>query len=105
MEQFTVYENPNSDSKSSIPYLLNVQNDLLNNLNTRVVVPMCYSSSMNNKQLEYVSPVFKIKGRNCIMLTPQLAGIPIANLGQPVVNLTEFRSDIIAALDFLIIGF
>ncbi len=105
MKQFTVYENPNSISNSAIPFLLDVQNDLLNDLTTRVVVPMCYASSMNNKHLSNVTPVFEIEGKNCIMLTPQLAGIPDIELGPVVTNLAEHRPEIIAALDFLITGF
>lgn len=105
MEQFTVYKNPNPDSNNSFPYLLNVQNDLLKDINTRVVVPMCYASSIGNKKISNISPLFKINGRNCVMLTPQLAGISVADLGKPISNLSEFRSEIIAALDFLITGF
>ena len=35
MAQFDVYENPNPASQKSIPYLLDVQTDLLDNLATR----------------------------------------------------------------------
>ena len=105
MSQFTVYKNPNPDSKDSYPYLLDVQNNLLNSLNTQVVVPMCYLSSINKRHLTNVSPIFKIKGRNCVMLTPQLAAIPQTDLGSSVTDLSENRSEIIAALDFLITGF
>ena len=105
MSQFTVYKNPNPESKDSYPYLLDIQNNLLDNLNTRVVVPMCYSNSINKKHLSNLSPVFKIKGRNCVMLTPQLAAISISELGSPVADLTEYRTEIISALDFLITGF
>ena len=82
-----------------------LSNKLLNNLNTRVVVPMCYLSSISKKHLTNVSPVFKIKGRNCVMLTPQLAAIPLSDLGSSETDLSENRSEIIAALDFLITGF
>ena len=105
MSQFTVYTNPNPNSKSSYPYLLNVQNDLLNNLNTRVIVPMCFASAINKKQISNISPVFNIEGRNCVMLTPQLAAIPMSDIGSAIADLSEFRYEILSALDFLITGF
>ncbi|MBT4288718.1 MAG: CcdB family protein [Deltaproteobacteria bacterium] len=105
MSQFTVYKNPNPDSKSSYPYLLCVQNDLLSNLNTRVIVPLCFASAINKKQISNVSPIFNIRGRNCVMLTPQLAAIPLSDIGSTVANLSEFRYEILSALDFLITGF
>lgn len=105
MSQFTVYNNPNPDSKDSYPYLLDVQNELLGKLNTRVVIPICYLSSINKQHMSKVSPIFNIRGRDCALLTPQLAAISISEIGDPVVDLSEFRSLIISAIDFLITGF
>ena len=41
MAQFDVYRNPNPATRARIPYLLDVQSDLLEPLATRVVVPLC----------------------------------------------------------------
>ena len=105
MAQFTVYENINEDTKNAIPYLLDVQNDLLSDLNTRVVIPMCLSKALGNKPISNLSPVFKIDGSEYILLTPQLAGIPLQELGSAVRDLSEFRDQFINALDFLFTGF
>jgi toxin CcdB len=40
MAQFTVHQNKNPHTRSSIPFLLDIQNDLLRDLETRVVVPL-----------------------------------------------------------------
>jgi toxin CcdB len=40
MAQFDVYENLNERTKNSIPFLLDIQNDVLKNLFTRVVIPL-----------------------------------------------------------------
>ncbi|CAA6816935.1 MAG: Unknown protein [uncultured Thiotrichaceae bacterium] len=40
MAQFDVYRNNNPASQEHIPYLLDVQSDLLDVLNTRVIVPL-----------------------------------------------------------------
>ena len=40
MTQFTVYRNKNPRSRATFPYLLDVQSDLLDGLQTRVVIPL-----------------------------------------------------------------
>ncbi|MBU2575916.1 CcdB family protein [Patescibacteria group bacterium] len=105
MAQFTVYKNINEATKDSVPYLVDVQNDILADLNTRVVIPMCSTSAFGNKPISNLSPSFEINGSSYILLTPQLAGIAISELGSPVCDLSEFRLQFINALDFLFTGF
>lgn len=105
MPQFTVYENINEQSKETYPFLLDVQNNLLEGLNTRVVIPMCASSLIGKISISNLSPKFEIKGISYTILTPQLAGVSISDLGPSICNLSEFRFEIIKALDFLFTGF
>jgi toxin CcdB len=104
MAQFDVYANPNPETKRSIPYLLDVQTDLLNDLTTRVVVPL-YSASSMNKTATHLNPRFSIKRTTVTMSTAELAGVTVTSLGEKVCSLKEHRNEIIAALDFLITGF
>jgi toxin CcdB len=104
MAQFDVYENQNPETKESIPYLLDVQSDLLDNLTTRVVVPLITITAMG-KAAQYLNPQFKIKRTTVIMSTAELAGVNQHALGERVCSLKEHRTDIIAALDFLFTGF
>lgn len=46
MAQFDVYINPNTATRKVIPYLLDVQADLLDTLTTRVVVPLIKAEEM-----------------------------------------------------------
>ena len=55
MTQFTVYENINEYTKDVVPYLVDVQTELLNNLSTRVVIPMCPLSAIG-KPISNLSP-------------------------------------------------
>lgn len=105
MAQFTVYRNRNPRSKADVPYLLDVQSDLLSQLGTRVVIPLFEKKSLGIKPLTKLAPEFEVDGKKCVLLTPQLAGIPIKELGEPVGDLARHRSDIIAALDLLMTGF
>jgi toxin CcdB len=104
MAQFDVYENPNPATLQSIPYLLDVQADLLDNLNTRVVVPLIAASAMG-KAAKHLNPQFKIKRTSVVMSTAELAGVNLHVLGEKVCSLKGQRNEIIAALDFLFTGF
>jgi toxin CcdB len=104
MAQFDVYTNPNPETKKTIPFLLDVQTDLLNSLATRVVVPLISASAMV-KAAKHLNPHFSIKRTTVIMSTAELAGVTLNSLGEKVGSLKEHQNEIIAALDFLITGF
>lgn len=101
MAQFDVYTNTNEKTNREIPYLLDIQNDILKNLNTRVVVPLV----LNQQEITHLTPTFLINDIEVLMLTSQLAGVSTGVLGEKVVNLEEKRSEILGALDFMISGF
>lgn len=104
MAQFDVYRNANPASRARIPYLLDIQSDLLDPLATRVVVPLCKREVLRGKLAERLNPVLEIRGRKVAMLTPELAGVPRRMLGERIGNLSDERQSIIAALDLLITG-
>jgi len=104
MAQFDVYVNPNPERNQTIPYLLDVQVDLLDNLATRVVVPLITVSAMG-KAAKHLNPQFKIKRTSVVMSTAELAGVNLHVLGERVCSLKEQRNEIIAALDLLFTGF
>lgn len=104
MAQFDVYTNPNPASKRAIPYLLDVQADLLNNLTTRVVIPL-YSAAAMSKGAKHLNPQFSIKRTTVVMSTAEMAGVTLNRLGGKVCSLKEHRNEIIAALDFMFTGF
>lgn len=104
MPQFTVYRNPNTETKATYPLLLDVQSDLTADLNTRVVLPLCPASAMKGKLIKTLTSVFEIDGKKYAMLTPQLAGIAKKQVGTKVADLAQYRDEIVAALDLLITG-
>ena len=104
MAQFSVHRNKNPRTRTGIPFLLNVQSDLLEHLDTRVVVPLAKARSFGGPPSEALKPVFDIGGERCILLTPMLAGISKRDLGAEAGSLRDERFAIIAALDVLISG-
>jgi len=104
MPQFTVHRNPNPGSKAAYPLLLDIQSDLMADLGTRVVVPLCRASAMKGRSIGTLTPVLAIEGKPYVMLTPQLAGVSRKQIGAAVADLRAHRDEIIAALDLLITG-
>lgn len=104
MAQFDVFENPNPETSQAIPYLLEIQADLLDALVTRVVVPLVAASAMG-KAIKHLNPEFTIRNAAVFMSTAELAGVPIQSMGEKIGSLKDQRHEIIAALDFLFTGF
>jgi toxin CcdB len=104
MAQFDVYANPHPETKQAIPYLLDVQSDLLSSLTTRVIVPLVSASAMA-RAAKHLNPHFSIHRTRVFMSTAELAGVRVSSLGDKVCSLKAHRNEIIAALDFLITGF
>ena len=103
MAQFDVHINPNAATRKAIPYLLDVQADLLDTLATRVVVPLVLEEKMG-LAAKRLNPQFKVKGATVVMSTAELAGVPNRSLGDKVASLKNKRDEIIAALDLLVTG-
>ena len=101
MAQFSVYLNGDSKSNKEYPYLLDVQNDILASLHTRVVVPL----SLTMKPIKHLNPVFEIEGRSVVMSTAQMASIDRTMLSKEVANLAHLRREINDAIDFMVVGF
>jgi toxin CcdB len=104
MAQFDVFDNPNEETNQTVPYLLDIQADLLDGLSTRVVVPLIAASAMG-KAIEHLNPQFTIGNIAVVMSTAELAGIPLRSMGEKVSSLKDQRQEIISALDFLFTGF
>ena len=103
MAQFDIHRNISPDSREWAPYLLDVQNDLLDPLATRVVVPLIKTEEMA-KPAKRLNPRFTVGNTVVLMSTAELAGVPVRTLGEKVASLGERRDEIMAALDMLFTG-
>jgi len=102
--QFDVFRNPNPDSNRYAPYLLDLQSDLLDPLNTRVVAPLLAATTAGSPAA-ILNPVFEIEGQRCFLSIAELAGVPRQAIGEKVTSLAGEREAILAALDLLFTGF
>ncbi|MDO8409482.1 MAG: CcdB family protein [Phenylobacterium sp.] len=70
--------------------VVDVQSDLLNPTNTRVVVPLIPAGDIQGAQPGRLTPVFEVEGQAVMLLPLQMAAIPLREMGrQPVRLLTE----------------
>lgn len=105
MASLIVYANPDLKTHKSIPFLLDIQNDLLSPLETRVVVPLYLESVASLHPITRLTPVVSFQEKTLVAMIPELAGVSKRHLGPPVGELASLRSEMIAALDLLFTGF
>ena len=84
--------------------LLDVQADLLDHLNTRVVVPLLAKAHAPVPAAR-LNPEFVLQGEVYVMATQFLAAVPIGELGARVGGLQDSFAEITAALDMVFQGF
>jgi toxin CcdB len=102
MPQFDVYANPGRNA-DLIPFLLDVQSDMLDPLDTRLVAPLV--DATRAKAMSRLNPEFIIEGRRLFLSTQEMSGYPRRALGEPLFNLSRRRDEILVAIDFLMHGF
>lgn len=98
------YVHRNKSSSPTVPYLLDVQADLLSDLRTRVVVPLVPLTQFGTP-MKRLNPIFEIDGIDTVMATTDLAGVDVSVVGEFVASLEHERYTIVQALDFLFQGF
>jgi len=104
MSQFTVYKNKNPKTKKTFPYLLDIQSDLLEELRTTVVIPLGKYSIVKAQVMSKLCPIVEIEGSRYAALTQQLAGIDRNLLGAEVTSISNYRTEFINAIDFIVSG-
>lgn len=104
MAQFDVYENPSKATRKAYPYILELQNNVISEITTRIVVPLADYKVMKNEEFKRLTPKVSYDGKDLLILIPQIASVSTNALKKPVGSLSHLRDEIIAALDFAITG-
>ncbi len=100
MARFDVYAHPDAELRKFTPYLLDVQNSYIDNLATRVVLPLRAASAFSLAMRD-LNPAFQVKGKDVVLDTAAIAAFPASGLSKPVANLAAGSAEIVAALDTL----
>jgi toxin CcdB len=100
--QFDVFRNPDRETAGDHPYLVVLQSDAIDQIDTRVVAPLVSVRSM--KFFEKLLPRVSVTGRQFVIAIPDMAAIPTSQVGVAIANLESDRERIIAALDLVFTG-
>ena len=100
MARFDVYANPDADERRHVPYMLDVQNDYLHGLDTRVVIPL-WSASALPLRAKGLNAELEVAGKTVVMDTASIGAVPAGELRRPVANLAHQQLAIQDALDSL----
>ena len=105
MARFDVYANPGTHARTT-PYLLDVQSNLLDAADSRMVIPLRSLEHFAKVPLpSALAPVFTIEGREVLLETLKMGAVPVRILKSPVASLTAEEARVTAALDFLFNGY
>ncbi|CND13409.1 cytotoxic protein [Yersinia intermedia] len=94
-----------SQEQTNIPYFIDIQTDFLNHLSTRLVIPLARKQPTNS-QVKVLSPVLTIDHVDYVIMTSLLTTTDVKNLSsdKPMMDARHLRDELIAAIDFLILG-
>lgn len=104
MDQFDLYVNTDKDTGKTYPYFVDIQNSLLDSLNSRVVIPLTHINKPGSTYPEHLCPTVKIKNKKYALLTHQLTSVSIKFLKKKEGSLASNRDAIVAAIDLLVTG-
>ena len=104
MAQFDVYRNPSSKTNKAYPFLVDVQNSVIDQLATRLVVPLTKNKTRNSLYMKNLTPEIEFEGETYLFLAQQLSSIPEDVLQDCIGSLAQSRELLIGAIDFAING-
>jgi len=102
--QWSVYPNPSARSREQVPYLVDVQSDMLSALRTRLVVPLTRVGLDLPNPPRRLAPQFTIAGERLALAPQATAGLDARLLRQPVASLAAHAGEIRDALAAVISG-
>ncbi|MEP0707594.1 MAG: CcdB family protein [Parvibaculum sp.] len=104
MAALDIHTNPEPRTRATLPYVIEIQADLLSGLNTRMVAPLAPVRNFQGA-VPRLNPTIEVAGEPHVLLIQQMAALPRRLLAAtPVANAEAQRYDIIAAVDFLVTG-
>ena len=104
MAQFDVFRNPSSKTNKAYPFLVDVQNSVIDQLATRLVVPLTKNKTKNSLYMKNLTPEIEFEGETYLFLAQQLSSILEDVLKDCIGSLEQSRELLIDAIDFAITG-
>ena len=103
MKQFDVFENPIARARRVYPFVAVLQSDLAETGRDRIVAPLVPRARLSDTAGR-LTPHVKVAGVDHALLVPGMTAIAVADLHDVREELSSYRNNIIAALDYLFLG-
>jgi toxin CcdB len=100
MARYDLFANPVPAERRRTPYLLDVQNDFIDGLASRVVIPLRTVAAFGPRARD-LNPLLEVQGTEFVLDTAALGAILTSELRQPVANLKPQQPAIQVAMDAL----
>jgi len=100
MARFDVYANPETAERKHTPFFVDVQNDYIDHLATRVVIPLRRELAFGPRPRD-LNPLLKVGNESVVLDTAAIGAVPASELRKAVAELREYRPLIQEALDAL----
>jgi toxin CcdB len=84
--------------------VVDIQSGLLDELKTRVVIPLLHRDQAPNKLIGTLNPCLRIDGREFVLMSQMIASMPVAELARPAGTAIGYRDEIVRAIDTIISG-
>jgi toxin CcdB len=104
MARFDVFANPVAAERKHTPYLVDVQNDFISDLQSRVVVPLRRELAFGPRTRD-LNPVLQVNDVAMVLDTAALGAVPASELRKALGNVHAERGLIQEALDALFGGY
>ena len=101
--QFDIVRNPEGDDAAHRPYLIILQSDLISGLRSTIVVPLVVRREIVGAKR--LNPLVVVNGEELWLAMHELFAIDRRMLGKPVASLDAEHDSIMAAIDFLFLGY
>jgi toxin CcdB len=98
--RYDLYANPSVRERPHTPFLLDVQNDFIDAIASRVVIPVRDAASFGPRA-RLLNPLVEINGEAYVLDSAALGAIARSELRQPVGNLRAQQPLVAEALDAL----
>ncbi len=101
MAQFDLYRNPGSRTSKQAPYLVEIQGRFVESLTTCVVIPLVEKRCFTGATV--LNPLIPVNGTEYYLSTAEITAVLRSILGQPIGSALGYRTEIIAAIDRLLL--
>ena len=104
MAQWDVYPNPSARLRDEIPFLVDLQSDLLSGLESRLVAPLARTRVASAALPRRLCPQFTVDGTALVLLPQESGPIDARLLKRKVMSLRAHAHEIVGALDAVLSG-